>query len=394
MLMSASPVSDASRGSVSTLRDRVLWLTNLMAPYRVPVWEAMGREVDLCVWLLENSQRFRRSARNRGADWMPARELPISVSEVPTVRLGTGENGHYLALRRIIRCSTGLRAVVMGGWDSPAYWQALVEARHAGIGTVAFYESTLASHRHRAGLIAGARRKFFSMVDRVVVPGPSSADAVLSMGVPEERVRIGFNAVDVEVIYADATQARRERIDAEDPRVHRFIYLGQLIPRKNVAGVLRALAGQASNSWSFEIVGCGSEEQSLRELANQLGISSRVSFAGPVAYSELGETLARNDTLVLFSKEEVWGLVVNEALAAGLSVVVSDVCGVARSVDGMRGVVVVASNDEAALAGALSRAISVPKGLIDRPAILEYTPQRFAGVFLDAIRDLGISHRR
>jgi glycogen synthase len=90
-----------------------------------------------------------------------------------------------------------------------------------------------------------------------------------------------------------------------------------------------------------------------------------------------------HSVLVLPSYEEVWGLVVNEALACGLHVVVSLVCGVAPTVAGMRGVWL-CDTSQAALAHAIRLSCAAWSGPINQPEILQHTPQAFAETFLEA----------
>ncbi len=86
--------------------------------------------------------------------------------------------------------------------------------------------------------------------------------------------------------------------------------------------------------------------------------------------------LATSQTLVLASTEEVWGLVVNEALAAGLHVVVSDRCGVARSVEGQLGVFLT-EPELPQLVTAMESSRAAWRGWIETPEILTHDASRF-----------------
>src|SRR6185295_13276085 len=86
------------------------------------------------------------------------------------------------------------------------------------------------------------------------------------------------------------------------------------------------------------LVGDGPESKSLRELASARNLR-RVRFAGSREPSELPGIYAAADLFVLPSRHEPWGVVVNEAMAAGLPVVLSDRVGAAPDllVDGANG---------------------------------------------------------
>lgn len=354
-----------------------LWVTNLAAPYRLPVWEELGRRWTLRVGLLENAERLRRDRRaNRGSDWAGANGGSYRVVEYKTARLARGEDRHYILTDpQAVRDVDGSDAVLLGGWDSPAYWQLLAQAKAMGKATVGFYESTLASQSRSQGAVARVRAWYYSRLDAVVVPGPAARDALLAMGVAPERIHTGFNAVDTTAFASAPKAAAHEG--------HHYLCVSQLIERKNLDGIIRAFDQVASSRDRLTIVGKGEEQAALETLASQLGRAQQVSFVPYVPNAELPTIMADHDTLVIASHVEVWGLVVNEALATGMQVVVTENCGVAPSVAGMPGVHL-AMADAFDLAEVMGRARAQWRGRIEEPPILQYTPERFADVFADA----------
>ena len=370
--------------SDASAKQRVVWITNVAAPYRRPVWDAIAESIQLTVLLLENQTRFRRGGTNRGNEWAEYDESPYEVAEVPTARLTRGEGAYYLALRLAFLAKYRPDAVLLAGWESPAYWQALLWCKLRGVRTVGFYESTLSTQHFRRGPIAAARCRFFKLLDRVVVPGVAARDAIVAMGVDARRVDVGFNAVDVEGIADGAKAARAALAHIRETPGHRFLYVGQLIERKNVRSVVEAFACVAGPFDSLTIAGLGPQEDTLRADVERLGLSDRVSFSGHVPYSEIPGLLAAHHTLVLASLEEVWGLVVNEALAAGLHVVVSHGAGVAPSIRGMRGVFLSATDIES-IGNAMTASIQSWTGPVADPEITSRTPRAFAELFAKAL---------
>ncbi|WP_052207220.1 glycosyltransferase family 4 protein [Sinomonas humi] len=362
---------------------RLAWLTNLAAPYRRPVWEDLARQAELEVFLLENGGRFGRDSSNRDAEWMAYDDAAYPVREIPTSRISVGERQFFVPLRARSLPGHGFDAVVLGGWESPAYWLAALRGRRAGARLVGFYESTLASHSFRSGPLASARRSFFRRLDAVVVPGRAAERAVLAMGVDPAKIHVGFNPVDVEAIHTAAAEARKDH-PVPHGAGHRFLYLGQLISRKNVGSLITALWRLGGSNDSLTIAGTGNLTPELVELRDELGLEDRVTFIGAVPYGQVPELLARHETLVLPSNEEVWGLVVNEALAAGLHVVVTRSCGVAESVMGMEGVFLSDVPDSSVLAHVMRRSRREWSGPIASPEILAHTPEAFADVIRQA----------
>ncbi|MEL4505639.1 glycosyltransferase family 4 protein [Luteococcus sp. H138] len=363
---------------MSTSPIRALWVTNAAAPYRIPIWAELARRFDLRIGLLETTARLQRKELNRGDDWV-ARQVPgAKVVEYRTVRVKRGEDTYFgLPLPDAARDLARADVVLLGGWDSPAYWQLLAQARLTRKPAVGFYESTLASRSRHTGALAAARRRYFHALDRVVVPGPAARDAVLDMGVDPSRVLMGFNAVDSAVF--------RQTPAAQPHTGHRFLYVGQFIARKNLEAIVDAFAEMADEQDRLTLVGQGELRATIQQRAADSGVGERVHFVEYLPNNELPGLMAEQDCLVLASHVEVWGLVVNEALESGMQVVVTANCGVAPSVAGMPGVHL-ASADASDLADVMRKARADWQGRIVDPPIRKYTPERFAGVFEEALR--------
>jgi glycosyltransferase involved in cell wall biosynthesis len=129
-----------------------------------------------------------------------------------------------------------------------------------------------------------------------------------------------------------------------------ILYVGQLIVRKRVDLLLTAFSQLDVPSARLRIIGKGAEEQNLKQLANQLGISDRVSYSQGMPNAEIVAAMAAADVLVLPSKFDGWGAVVNEALMVGTPVICSDRCGASDVIEnGRNGYVFEAGNVNALL---------------------------------------------
>jgi glycosyltransferase involved in cell wall biosynthesis len=106
-----------------------------------------------------------------------------------------------------------------------------------------------------------------------------------------------------------------------------LLYLGQCIPRKGIDTALRALGNLCHMEWRLTVLGDGPMRPQLEKMASCLGIQSRVRFLPFLPYSQALQILALSDLLVLPSRFDGWGAVVNEALMSGVPVICSDRCG-------------------------------------------------------------------
>lgn len=135
----------------------------------------------------------------------------------------------------------------------------------------------------------------------------------LHYGMPENHVFVMPMVVD-NVQYVP--QVERCRGD-----VFRFGYLGRLVPLKQVDKVLSSFGDVPAPSVEFHVIGDGEMRMSLED---RFRSDSRVVFHGAAFGAKKIKLLQSLDCLVLYSDHEQWGLVVNEALAAGVPCIVSD----------------------------------------------------------------------
>ncbi len=304
---------------------RLLWITNHQAPYREPIWTRFAAICDLSVCFL--------FAKEPNRHWVYASSTAYSSELVSGRRLRLrslleDESSDPWALAfwfPLVRRVQAADVVLIGGWDQPAYLQAALLCKWLRTPCVGFYEGTLTSQKHPSGLIAAVRQWFFRMQDAVLAAGGDAKVLLQRMGVDESRVTKTVNAVDTDFYSA----AQNLRVP-ETQRTHRYIYIGQLIPRKNVDGLLIAFSKLPSGA-TLTVVGDGEQAEVLRMLSTDLGLTQRVTFAGHLRAGDILSLFASHHTLVLPTHEDVWGMVVNEALAAGLNAVVSDKAGVISS---------------------------------------------------------------
>ena len=125
------------------------------------------------------------------------------------------------------------------------------------------------------------------------------------------------------------------------PEKVRILSIGRLIPRKGFQFLIRALPQvleKVSQNFEIEIIGDGPYHGELLKLAEDLGVTPHIRFAGSVPYSELPQRYQQADLFILPSLAEGMPLVVLEAMGTGLPIVVSRVQGIDELVvDGVNG---------------------------------------------------------
>lgn len=224
-------------------------------------------------------------------------------------------------------------AVLVQGWYVKSYLQAIAAAGRAGMPCLVRGDS----HLHTQSSVFKRWLKWLPY--RVLMRQFAAALAVGTWsrayfrhyGVPEARIYLAPHSVDNAYfgVRTERARARRAELRARfglSVEATVLVFVGRLIARKRVADVIEAMALVRCRNLELLVVGDGPLRGSLQALAEARGVALRC--AGFLNQSELPGAYAAADLLVLPGGEaETWGLVVNEAMAAGLPAVVSDQVG-------------------------------------------------------------------
>ena len=262
---------------------------------------------------------------------------------------------------RVIR-SGQYDAVLLHGYNYAAYVLAFLAAKSRGIPVLVRTETHLGLHRppFRQWLRDSVLALAYRFVDGFLAIGSRNRAYYRMLGVPEDKIFDVPYTVDNDRFIAAAKLTEREReevrgrfgLPSDTPVV---LYASKFTQRKHADDLVRAMAQLSTEGMraSLLLVGTGEMEKGLRELASQLGLKN-VVFAGFVNQGELPRVLAASDVFVLPAENEPWGLIVNEAMCAGLPVVVGNQVGCVPDLvkDGENGHLV-ASGDPVGLAAAL-----------------------------------------
>ena len=209
-------------------------------------------------------------------------------------------------------------------------------------------------------LLAPLTRWIWRRADRVVAVCESLGRLALQT-CPDLRYNVVPNGVDL-CLFHPRTEPRR-------PGPIRCLAVARLIERKGLGDLIRAMALLERGRFQLEIVGGGSDEMVLRNLAAEHGLAKEVRFVGPLPRAEVARRYRAADMFTLPSSAEAFGNVFAEALASGLPIVGSSIGGIPDLVEhGTNGLLVQVGNIEA-LAGAI-------RYLADDPEMRQEMAQR------------------
>ncbi len=232
---------------------------------------------------------------------------------------------------RIVRTCLALRArhVFLCNYESPAIFLSAVVLRLLGRHVVVMQDSKF-DDKQRHLPFEFVKSLLYRPYHAALAAGERSRDYLRFLGFREDRVYLGYDTISV---------ARVQRLSGTAPAPagvphgeRHFTVIARFIAKKNIALALDAYARYCAQvaprrvPRELRLCGSGDLEPELRRQAAELGLE-RVSFLGYVGEETVAHTLGSTLALVLPSIEEQHGLVVNEALAMGVPILLSDNCG-------------------------------------------------------------------
>ena len=232
-------------------------------------------------------------------------------------------------------------AVMFPGYGFRVSRAALRWCRRNRRGAVMMFESQ-EKDSPRSWLRELAKRLVVRQADCAFCGGRAHAAYAAMLGVPADRIFLKYSAVDNDFWR---TRAEAGRAVATTGGPHRFLAVGRFVPKKNFSGLPRGLR-------PFQTAGSGSGWLASRAHRRRPGrradplaidrwnIREFVDLPGYLDAGEIAHRMGQADVFVLPSLQgEQWGLVVNEAMAAGLPAIVSESCGCVEDLieDGVTG---------------------------------------------------------
>ncbi|OIJ69364.1 glycosyltransferase [Streptomyces mangrovisoli] len=255
----------------------------------------------------------------------------LAADGVPVHHLAMSGNRDLAALPRLVRL------IRSGGYDlvHTHLYRACVygrlAARLAGVRAVVATEHSLGDTQMEGRRLGAGVRALYLATERLgratVAVSPTVAERLRRWGVPEPRIEVVPNGIDVDRFRFDPVRRHRTRQRLGLPEDAYVVGgIGRLAAGKRFDVAVRALALAPPDHWLL-LVGGGPEESILRRAAHDAGVADRVLFAGERPYlpdgspgPDLPSLASAMDLLVSPSPEEAFGLAIVEALAAGLPV--------------------------------------------------------------------------
>jgi len=313
---------------------RVLFLTNYPSPYRVHFFDELGKYMDVTVLYSDRVEDI----KHRNAAWFEEGEHGFqTVRLTPKLRVGR----RYLCFDVLPWLKKKYETIVICGYSSPT---AILAMAYLRLRRIPFYmEVDGGLIRQDSRLKHFVKKSLVCMANQWLSTGLHTTKYLVHYGAKEEKVtHYPFSSLyerDILEEPVSPEEKKNLRQELEITEEHIILAIGQMIHRKGFDVLLQA-AKDVDPDTGIYIVGGEATEEYLR-LREELGLNN-VHFLGFQKKDRLAKFYKAADLFVLPTREDIWGLVINEALAYGLPTITTDRCvaGLELIEDGVNGYVV------------------------------------------------------
>lgn len=168
---------------------------------------------------------------------------------------------------------------------------------------------------------------------------------------PDQEISVIYNGIDVSEFKPDFNRTN-------DGNGLRIVCVSRLIERKGIKYLIEAIGKLRDKNVKLVLVGEGNQEEELKKLAHDLGISNMVDFKGYISHDNIANIYKNSDIFVLPSLNEGMSNALLEGMASGLTVIVTDTGGTVELVDGNG--IIVPMGDSEAIVEAIRRIMEHP----------------------------------
>lgn len=371
---------------------KVVVVTEIISPYRIPVFNDLAEnpQFDLTVLFLAETDVNRQ--------WKIVKEMiefPYHVLEGFVVRrsqLNFPILFNPSILQELQR--QNYNCLILGGYHHPSMWLALTHARMTRKVCFLWSESTLQDFRSPNPFKESFKRFLVSQARGYLVPGKAQRQYLLSLGANPEKIWFAPNSVDSKffegaLIWRQQKEKIKQKLKIEGDVI---LYVGRLVDDKGIPELIDAFerVKQEYETVNLVLLGDGSDREKYIKECQSRGLT-RVFWPGFQQQEALLTYYAIADIFVFPTRSDPWGLVLNEAMSAGLPLICSRAAGAADDLVqfGENGWLHEVGNTQE-LVEYMGKLLQDPQlrqkmGQRSHQIIAAYTPEKTAQGFVEAI---------
>lgn len=227
------------------------------------------------------------------------------------------------------------QVVALHGWEPPASLIALWWCLDNHTPSIILSDSNKHDEK-RVWWKEYIKKQIVKLCPSGFVSGATAMEYLKSLGMPESRIFTGYGVVDNRFFAVKSEEYQKDSVEIRKklclPDKY-FLTSNRFVQEKNLFFLLQAYAKYRKKAvdapWKLVILGDGPLLNPIIRHREELGLNDDVILPGFKQYDELPAYYGLAEAFILSSIRETWGLVVNEAMACGLPVIVSSRCGCA-----------------------------------------------------------------
>jgi len=297
---------------------RIIYITNVPAHYRVDFFNELGKITDLTVIFEKPKKRHRD---DKWFDFNFRNFKPILLKNNGLFQ----DKIYFFKIFKYLKKNYDI--VVIGCYSTLVGMLAInYLSKHKKL-FVVNSDGGFINHNESA-IKKNVKKYFISKADYWLSTGQKTNEYLEYYGAKKERIfiypfsSIHENEIIPEVIGKKEKENLRNKLGMKEDKI--ILFVGQIIHRKGIDVLLKASV-KLPKHYGFYIVG-GTPKKEYLELKEKLKLKDNIHFIKFKTKKELKDYYKASDLFVLPTREDIWGLVVNEAMAYGLPVVTTNKC--------------------------------------------------------------------
>lgn len=296
---------------------KVLFTTNIPSPYRIQFFNELSKHCDLTV-VYE-----RMTAKDRNKEWLNREEIKFKYKFLNGIKIGN-EMAFCPGIINVVK-KEEFDLIVVGGYSTPTSMLLIQYLKRKKMKFIINCDGGLIKQDKK--IKYKIKKHFISSADAWLSTGSITTDYLKHYGANEKKIYIyPFTSVLEKEIIKDSISSEeknklKKELNIKEKQV--IISIGQFIHRKGFDILLKSLEN-IDKEVGIYIIG-GEPTQEYIDLKNHLSLDN-VHFIGFKSKQELEKYYKCSDLFVLPTREDIWGLVINEAMAKGLPIITTDKC--------------------------------------------------------------------
>lgn len=298
---------------------KILYLSNIPSPYRVAYFNELGKQCELTVLFETDSSKERDESwksyrfENFKGIIMPGKRMGIDTAFCPSVIKYLRKNQYDYIVVTVLASLTGLLA---------SLWMRAFHIPYCYEGDGGIAKST-------KGLRAAIKKIIIAPASLCFSTSRQFDDYCMTYGAQKYRIRrYPFTSVFQRDILEKVPETEEKRVYKRKLGIteeYMILSVGRIVHLKGYDVLLRAVASLKKPSWGLYVVG-GKVTEELQKIIEEEKLTN-VHFIDFILPEKLKNYYLAADFFVLPTRYDPWGLVINEAMAAGLPVVTTYACG-------------------------------------------------------------------